>query len=103
LGIAWQDIIGTYQYTRQYGTANQTGTSSVGINKNLSTGLLLTAQELNSIGKILAKPYINNLEAHLSTGNEIPIFSNDYNGNPAVEYKKSASSYIPLPQLWMVI
>jgi type IV pilus assembly protein PilQ len=93
LGIAWQDIVGTYQHTRLYGSANTTGTldTVTGITKSLSTGLLGTAQKLSSVGKILAKPYVittNNLEAHLSTGDEIPIFSKDYNGNPAVEYKK---------------
>jgi len=94
LGIAWQDITGSYQYTRQYGTFNtssNTPNGATGISKNFTTGLLVTAQKLNSVGKILAKPYIitaNNLEAHLSTGDEVPIFSKDYNGNPAVEYKK---------------
>lgn len=94
LGIAWQDIVGTYQYSRQHGgSANTTDTLGklTSISKGISTGIVGTAQNMKSIGKILAKPYVitsNNLEAYLSTGDEIPIFSKDYNGNPTVEYKK---------------
>ncbi len=93
LGIAWQDVIGTYQYSRQYGSANATDAlgKATGISKGITTGIVGTAQKMKSIGKILAKPYVittNNLEAYLSTGDEIPIFSKDYNGNPTVEYKK---------------
>lgn len=86
LGISWQDIVGSYSYTSTY---NQTSTRIIG--KQLTTSMVGTALETKNIGKILAKPYIitlNNIEAHLSTGDEVPIFSKDINGSPTVEYKK---------------
>lgn len=87
LGISWQDVTSSYQYNNQSISSSAITT----ITKNITTGTVSTANETNSIGKILSKPYIitlNNIEAHLSTGDEVPIFSRDANGNPSVEYKK---------------
>ncbi len=86
LGISWQDVVGTYTHTSSYG---ETLTRVIG--KGLTAGVVGTALETKNIGKILAKPYIitlNNIEAHLSTGDEVPIFGKDINGSPTVEYKK---------------
>lgn len=82
-GISWQDVTGSYQYSHTGG--------ATGITQGFSTGLIGSAQATKSIGKILARPYVitlNNVEAHLSTGDEVPIFSKDINGYPSVEYKK---------------
>lgn len=107
IGISWHDIVGTYDYSRKYGSENPHYYDSVlsgvtGINKVFSTGLLISAQKINSIGKILAQPYIitsNNSEAYLSTGDEIPIFSKDYNGNPTVEYKRVGIELFATPSV----
>ncbi|EGO61855.1 type II and III secretion system protein [Acetonema longum DSM 6540] len=86
IGVSWQDIVGTYTHTSSY---DQSPTRIIG--REWKAGVVGTALETKNIGKILAKPYIitlNNIEAHLSTGDEVPIFSKDINGSPTVEYKK---------------
>lgn len=87
LGISWQDVVGSYAYNTNL--TNDIFTKVIG--RDVTTSIIGTALENKNIGKILAKPYIitlNNNDAYLSTGDEVPIFSKDINGSPTVEYKK---------------
>ncbi|MDR2005925.1 MAG: hypothetical protein LBP78_01595 [Acidaminococcales bacterium] len=100
VGISWQDGEGTYSYNKQIGDIKIMSQS--GISKIFTAGIVATAQETQGWGKILARPYLittNATEAHLSTGDEIPIFSKDYNGNPTVEYKKVGIELYATPTL----
>lgn len=100
IGIAWQDGDVNYKYTSTIGAIKMLEPS--GITKIFTTGIIGSAQKNISYGKILARPYIittNGKEAHLSTGDEIPIFGKDYSGNPAVEYKRVGIELYATPYL----
>lgn len=103
IGINWDDFSAGYRYgdSRQYGMGT-VPKKMFNINKSLTAGITSMLLSGKSSGKILARPYIitaNNEKARLSTGDEVPIFTKDYNGNPAVNYKKVGIELIVTPQI----
>ena len=90
-GLNWGDVSANYRYSnlRRFGSVPYSQTTDIA--RTLTSSITSILSSGKSSGRILAQPYIvtaNAESARLSTGDEIPIFTKDYHGNPAVSYKR---------------
>lgn len=100
-GLNWGDISTNYRYS-SLKRFNGGYSQSNEIAKSLTASITSILSAGKSSGRILAQPYVvtaNAEAARLSTGDEIPIFTKDYNGNPAVNYKKVGIELNVVPRI----
>ena len=101
-GLNWDDVSANYRYSKLVESGGMSSSNKLDISRNLTAGITSILTACDSSGKIIAKPYIitaNAEKARLSTGDEIPIFTKDYNGNPAVSYKKVGIELNVVPRI----